>query len=334
MEEIDSTTIKIYEEDLRRIRKIDAKNDQDRFRLYIQKCERTEFIYVSLETPNFLFSKTAKNDGLYRYLKEHPEASEFIYRKYKDNREFLEELCTPGNPLYLEDVKNHLQDAFTFRDLKAETASLFMQRNNLRAEIASFNEDKASLAPEVDDLDNKIETKKKELGDLERMIGNLFTDRGLKHVRMNIDSTLDVLDSIIGSGTPNDWASKGRTLNLETLERIWELKKATESLKNEMQESDFLNPDLLDGQRRTYLDERDTLLEENTILADNSIRKNQNKALEFFDRVLNHFASLVESGNRAFSVTQLSGYVGQLTEARDILQNNEKRISNLLNRKS
>ena len=62
------------------------------------------------DMPSFLFTNTVTNEELYTYLKENPKASLFIFNKYKNNRDFIKELCDPRNPIYLETVAENLKE--------------------------------------------------------------------------------------------------------------------------------------------------------------------------------------------------------------------------------
>ena len=55
---------------------------------------------IEQNVPDFLFSGEATNREIYDYLKGHPSSAEYIYRKYPDNRDFIEQICNPKHPFF------------------------------------------------------------------------------------------------------------------------------------------------------------------------------------------------------------------------------------------
>ncbi len=161
-----------------------AKLEEENKRLK-ELNEKKEELHVEFadKPSEFLFTSTANNQEIYTHLKLHPEDSKFIFKKYKDNQDFIKELCDPENhTLYLEGVANQLKDTYKIQDLNDQLSELNVQiskkiteSNNLTKTIKDKEQKENSLELEVDKLTVDKET-------LSISIRNIYGQEGFQKV--------------------------------------------------------------------------------------------------------------------------------------------------------
>ena len=124
-------SIRVNKEDLDILEKNNIKLNQEFVHEYVMQFlenknkPEKEVLSVEIEKkkddiPAFLFTDTVTNDELYGYLKKKPEASQFIYDKYKGNQNFIKELCNPKNPIYLGEVAENLKKLYEYQEIMKE----------------------------------------------------------------------------------------------------------------------------------------------------------------------------------------------------------------------
>ena len=126
------------------------------YKVSLEKTESegiSNIITQKEETPSFLFTNTVTNDELYTYLRKNPTASKFIFNKYKNNRDFIKELCDPSNPIYLEMVAENLKEIFKISEVKEDLESLKKERFDLQQNIIDLKKTLQETTKEYDSLD-------------------------------------------------------------------------------------------------------------------------------------------------------------------------------------
>lgn len=278
-----------------------------------------------------LLDTTISNKDLYSLLKLHPESAEFAYKKFPVHQSLIEELCDPTNPLFLEEVSERLKDHFSFQDAQKELESVKAERSKIQNEVNTYKSDYEALKSELEKLDNQIQPKKEELENLERMFANLFMEKGINSIKANMESVLDIVGSIIHSGNMTESMGRVRSLNSESLEKLRMLYNTTKEVRDKIEKEDFLNMEALDTERKHNFMEMEKLKELNNILADNSIQKNNRKAIEIQEIILNQFPD--NQAHESLSVREVNWIISRINESQKYLELNENRISNLLRNK-
>ena len=140
------------------------------------------------EVPSFLFNNTVTNQELYSYLKENPKAALFIFNKYKNNRDFIKELCDPSNPIYLEMVAENLKETFQISDAKEDIESLTRERSSARNQLNDLKKEISEKNRELDELESKIPELQKQIDDMQKLIGNLTQEETITRIKSFYES--------------------------------------------------------------------------------------------------------------------------------------------------
>ena len=153
--------------------RLKEKNESlaDRNKELQEQIKRYESGFVKAEgIPDFLFSSQASNEELFSYLKRNPGASKFLFKKYSQNKSFIEELCDPLNPLYLDEVDKELKlsrEAVSLEDklgsLRAEHSSLMNKKNDAEKEQARVESDLIQAQFSLEEEKKKLDNAKSEL---------------------------------------------------------------------------------------------------------------------------------------------------------------------------
>ena len=150
-------SVRIKKEDWDALAEHKIQFDQD----FVHRCvlqivgknndEGVETLPVHItDAPSFLFKNSANNEELYYYLREKPMAAVFFFNKYKDNRDFIKELCDTRNPIYLEKVAENLMETFQVTDVKEDIEALRRDRSSV---LGQLNDAKKELSDRTKDLE-------------------------------------------------------------------------------------------------------------------------------------------------------------------------------------
>ena len=216
------------------------------------------------DIPSFLFGSTVANDVLFAYLKLHPEAAEFLYGKYQDNRPFMKEVCNntkAGNPLYIKEVAENLSPYFQYEDIKQEHSRLKSERLRLQDDVSAFKEERTTLEKESNDLSKALESTKKELEELQKSVINIREDRGYKMIMEFIHSVSATMESIISKPEVTEMILGTRTIDKEKVKSIASILKASGELESYLKTEDFLSGSKLDETKEELRKARESLEE-------------------------------------------------------------------------
>ena len=211
--------------------------------------------------PAFLFTDTATNDELYVYLKEKPESSQFIYKKYKNNQSFIKELCDPENPIYIEKVAKNLQDVYQYQETIKEYQKTKEEIAYDKNEIEKLNREIEDRLKEYDEIENKINQIKVEEEKFNREKGNIRSDQGLEKIKSTLDSVLKLTESILAKyrekfkENPTEVNTLGIKISKENITSIELLNRVANETMAYIQDNDFLSPDNLDEIRKKLLEQ-------------------------------------------------------------------------------
>ncbi|QRF76156.1 hypothetical protein Thermo_01673 [Thermoplasmatales archaeon] len=179
------TTQKIYEDSMDTIKNSSRNRGSfaEALEGYVSTCEKIrEDMEGSVKVPEFLMRGEVSNSELYKYLKVNPKASKFIFRKYTQNRQFIQEICDPDNPLFLPKVQEELKISVEIGNMEDQVKELSMSIQGKQNERNSLIETITDLQKENDDLEAKNKTMKQESGILENQLLNLHSSEGIQKV--------------------------------------------------------------------------------------------------------------------------------------------------------
>ena len=213
--------------------------------------------------PSFLFTNTVTNDELYAYLKKNPTASKFIFNKYKNNRDFIKELCDPSNPIYLEMVAENLKDLFKISEVKEDLESLKKERFDLQQHINDLKQTLEQNTKEYDSFESKISNGKEELNNIEKQIANLREEESLKRIKSFYKSVDDFITSITESHDKLPIESIGSLrLDIHQINLLKLLQKGIKSDLNLIENIDLLSEEMLDMKRKEIKQQMQKEMEE------------------------------------------------------------------------
>ena len=211
--------------------------------------------------PAFLFTDTATNDELYEYLKKKPEASQFIYDKYKNNQNFIKEICNPKNPIYLGEVAENLKELYQYQEIMKEYEKTKDDIAYNKNEIEKLNIEIQEQLDKYDEIEKRLNdiTKQEEIANKQK--GNIRSDHGLEKIKSTLDSVLKLTESILAKykerfkENPTEVNTLGIKINKETITSIELLNRVANETVAYIQDNDFLSPDNLDETRKKLLEQ-------------------------------------------------------------------------------
>ncbi|MGP6294497.1 coiled-coil domain-containing protein [Caldiplasma sukawensis] len=150
--------------------------------------------------PSFLMTTKATNEEIYDYLRDNPQACRFIYKKYKENQDFIKELCDPENPLYLKDVADNLMELYQISEMKENLEQIRSEIKKYSIDLDRLKQEIRENEKEYDELESELRTKKKELEDMSKESANIRSDPGLEKINdllYRLKLIIDVMKKVL-----------------------------------------------------------------------------------------------------------------------------------------
>ena len=204
------------------------------------------------DMPSFLFNNNVTNEELYTYLKENPKASLFIFNKYKNNRDFIKELCDPRNPIYLETVAENLKETFQITDVKEDIEALGRERSNLIGQISELKKEQSDRTMELDELESKVPELTKQIDDMQKLIGNLAQEETIKRIKSFYDSVDKFIQAAFEAQKKQPITESFNSIRLD-MNQINLLRVLQKSIKDDIdyiENRDLLSDEGLDVKRK------------------------------------------------------------------------------------
>ena len=224
------------------------------YKVSLEKTESegiSNIITQKEDTPSFLFTNTVTNDELYAYLKKNPTASKFIFNKYKNNRDFIKELCDPSNPIYLEMVAENLKEIFTISETTEDIDSLKKEQFDLQQNVNDLKKTLQNTTKEYDSFESKISNGKQELDKIQKQIANLREEESLKRIKSFYKSVDDFIMNITEAHDKLPIESIGSLrLDIHQINLLKLLQKGIKSDLNLIENIDLLSDEMLDMKRK------------------------------------------------------------------------------------
>lgn len=236
--------------------------------------------------PKFLYGSEISNENLFPYLKQHPETSLFIYKKYR-NKEFIKDMCDPvsGNPLFIQDVADRLSDYFTYENTSEEMNKLKLELPKIRNDISRYKEERVSLEKEIDEFTRLKDIKKIEFEDVQRLYDHIIDTKSVKLVMDYIKSVSAMANNVLTKASGNELSMGIRTIDREGVENIHTIKNKSEELEKYLKSQEFLSLEKLDEEREKLKVEMElTKNNVDAVIYANPVKK-LNKINEYLDRV-------------------------------------------------
>ena len=240
-------------------------------------------------TPAFLFTNTATNEEIYAYLKENPKASRFLFRKYKDNRDFIKELCDNSNPIHLDPVADELSETFQISEMKEDIESLSRERSNLRNQLNDLKREISDKNKEIDSLELHVPELQKQLDDLQKLIGNLTQEETITRIKTFYESVKRFIDTAFEQQKKLPLSESMGTLRLDA-NQINLLKVLQKSINDDLdyiENRDLLSEEMLDAKRKEIKQRMEKEMQEGETamlaFAEHNPLKTLNKTLKGID---------------------------------------------------
>ncbi len=213
--------------------------------------------------PSFLFTNTVTNDELYTYLKKNPTASKFIFNKYKNNRDFIKELCDPSNPIYLEMVAENLKEIYKISEVEEDIDSLKKEQFDLQQNVNDLKKTLEQNSKEYDSFESQISNGKEELNSIQKQIANLREEESLKRIKSFYKSVDDFITGITESHDKLPIESIGSLrLDIHQINLLKLLQKGIKSDLNLIENIDLLSEEMLDMKRKEIKQQMQKEMEE------------------------------------------------------------------------
>ena len=204
------------------------------------------------DMPSFLFNNNVTNEELYTYLKENPKAALFIFNKYKNNRDFIKELCDPRNPIYLETVAENLKETFQITDVKEDIEALRRDRSSV---IGQLNDVKKELSDRTKDLElaeSRLPELEKQIDDMQKLIGNLTQEETIARIKSFYESVSRFIESAFEAQKKQPITESFNSIRLD-MNQINLLRVLQKSIKDDLdyiENRDLLSDEGLDVKRK------------------------------------------------------------------------------------
>ena len=211
--------------------------------------------------PSFIFDNQATNQQIYNFLKLNPNASKFIYKKYKNNQSFIKELCDKENPFYLQDVAENLSDIYKIQEIKEEYEKIKQDIVYDKDELSKLNKEIQNKVDEYDEVEKRLNDIIKQEEIINKEKGNIRSDPGLEKIKSTLNSVLKLTDSILTiykekfKDNPTEVNTLGIKINKDTITSIELLNRVTNETMAYIQDNDFLSPANLDETRKKLLEQ-------------------------------------------------------------------------------
>ena len=220
-----------------------------------KKLEEANTLPVQIDnTPVFLFANTATNEEIYAYLKENPKASVFLFRKYKNNQDFIKELCDPSNPIYLEMVAENLKETFQISDAKEDIESLNRERSSARNQLNDLKKEISEKNKELDSLEAKVPELQKQIDDMQKLIGNLSQEETITRIKSFYESVSRFIEAAFEAQKKQRITESFNSIRLD-MNQINLLRVLQKSIKDDLDyilNQDLLSEENLDVKRKEH----------------------------------------------------------------------------------
>ena len=315
------TTMKVYPRSLKRLDKLSPEFSSNGHR--VSRQDTVEHILDIIENRipiksdlDILLEDDLDRKILYNILKMHPEASKFIYTKYTNHKDILKEICDPENPLYLRKVAELLSGNFQYTDISQETARLKSEIPKLREDISGYHEERTTLEKETAEISKGLDTKKKELEDIQKQLVNIHETTGLDRIMNFIQSVQDTTKTVLSRGQGEVYSGDNSlTLNIDKVMKIEKISRSASELEIYLKTEDFLSQVKLDEEKQKLFDEMKSV---RTGL-EAWMSKNPVKQLDRIDNKLDELCNYADQSKNEKFVRGHGMIIGKTNEVREII---------------
>ena len=252
-------SVRIKKEDWEALAEHKIQFDQD----FVHRCvlqivgkdndEGVETLPVHItDAPSFLFKNIANNEELYYYLREKPMAAVFFFNKYKDNQDFIKELCDPRNPIYLEMVAENLMEKFQITEAKEDLEAINRERSNARNQLNDLKKEISEKNKEIDSLELQVPELQKQLDDMQKLVGNLTQEETITRIKSFYESVNRFIEAAFEQQKKQPISESFNSLRLD-INQINLLRLLQKSAKADMdliENSDLISAVMLDKKRQ------------------------------------------------------------------------------------
>ena len=287
---------------------------------------------------SFLLDPDVDVKTIYGYLKNNPSASKFIYKKYRDLRGSLTEICDPDNPLYLPEVAESLKETIQIQSVKLDILEMKSELNFLKSEKSKLQEEVDLKEREYDEIAERVESLQRRSEELDREIGNITDPEILIQVKSLCKDVNAFSQSVLKSGDINELTLKIRKLTTDQVQTLNLLgEKANNTLKT-ISDEDTLSELKLSEKRQKLKEEiekeKDNALKEMNAFMAHNPKKLLNKILNDIDVCTRKIEGAPNDGASGFYLNNLTAGMirGNLEESMkyinhllDQMENKERR---------
>lgn len=290
--------------------------------------------------PSFLMGTKATNEGIYDYLKSNPQASRFIFKKYKENEQFIKELCDPENPLYLEDVANNLMELYQISEDKENLEQIRNDVKKYTLDLDRLKTEIKSKEKDYDQIEIEFNNKQKQLENLVRLSGNIRSDPGLERIVDligQVKSFSEVMNNIAFLGFQAHPTDPNISIPKDKIDHFKLIGKNAEELRKYLESNEFLSLEYLDENRKKIKEQMEkekqaSLNEIESIKTLNPIR-----SIEILNNGISHVRAKLDQGEEmgrttTFTYPGFGTVKGELDDLIKVSGNLKMQFANLKER--
>lgn len=329
LSELPRTTWNVYKDDTKEIKKIEDTRDLSqpevfRFLLRFYR-DKGRFPDKKEDWEIFLRDQISKKE-IYTHLRDHPDHSKFMFKKYTDQQNFIRELCDPENPIHVPEVFNQLKEKFEIEGVKENLSEMKSRKIKLQNEINKLSSEIDQKSSELFEIENRLDPMKIDMDVLEKQVANIRSDEGLTKILKFIEKVKSVATTII-EGSPELHILKERKLDRNQLQLVENLRDLSSELPDYLSSNDFISEAKLDEQRKELLEQIKKVSEENKVYANENIGKNSDKVIETLLSAISPY--LDTKGSDVISGYQMGRLVGIIQDSIRVLEKSKSRYDNL-----
>ena len=274
---------------------------------------------------SFLLDPDVDVKRVYGYLKNNPSASKFIYKKYRDLRGSLTEICDPDNPLYLPEVAESLKETIQIQSVKLDILEMKSELNFLKSEKSKLQEEVDLKEREYDEIAERVESLQRRSEELDREIGNITDPEILIQVKSLCKDVNAFSQSVLKSGDINELTLKIRKLTTDQVQTLNLLgEKANNTLKT-ISDEEALSELKLSEKRQKFKEEiekeKEIALNEMNAFMSHNPKKLLNKILNDIDVCMRKIEGAPNDGASGFYLNNLTAGMirGNLEESMKLI---------------
>lgn len=281
-------------------------------------------------SPLVLLKPAISPEIAYNLMVEQPESARFIYKKYRDLKSVIEEVCDPENPLYKKAIADNLKDRFEVRQINDDILKLRSEKLKLEEEKRDTEKYIEKLGKNADELNAQLKPKQDEIENLHKLIANLKSDPVMERLN-KILNDMDGFAKML-SGIKPDVLNGDKILKNTQWSSIDAIQKSILEFRNFMETDDYFSDANVDEKRKENIKIMKDIGKSNQSYISDDMHKKDEEMMV----ALQTMAKVLGDGKGALSRLQIQGLTGNVWDMIEWMtrkQTLKKHLADLLRNK-